>query len=167
MTTIIYTTTHPDAEQAEPAMFPEIAGRPEKDPLAIFVNIAVAEIEESSLTYPVSSDFASILDPKDILRLLCYCYAQGLLGSKQIATALKLDPQLQGFLGAICIDASIIERFRDDNFEPVRSCLATVLWFRATQKITDGFITKTNKAWIEEEASRRLVAAAFTDVDEK
>ena len=131
--------------------------------LAKIVHAAAQAVDERSLTYMISSDARAILNPKPLLALLCLAYAQGIYSSKEIETVLQSNQQLQQVFCEGIVDASVLSRFRNDNWNTIRTYLVTVLWFMAEQKIAEGFVTKANKEHIEKEASRRMTAAAFSD----
>jgi transposase len=131
--------------------------------LAKIVQAAAQAMDERSLTHSASGDSHLFMRPKPMLALLCLCYAQGIYASTEIEIALRTNQQLRHFCDEGKLDASVLSRFRNDNWHAVRGCLVTVLWLVAEQKIAEGVVTKANKAHIEQEANRRMIAAAFSD----
>jgi transposase len=158
MTAIIY---RQDIETPK-ASFSSLAG-PSQCPLVSLVKAATSRVEDRSLTYVISSEGRSILAPKPVLALLCLCYARKIYPSTEIESELEQDEQLQQVCGHLELDAAAIKQFRNDNWQVIRRCLARILWSLAQQKIADGFATKVNQAHIEQEALRRMTAAAFSD----
>jgi transposase len=141
-------------------IYPAQTGRPS---LAKIVHAATQTVGERNLTYMISTDAHAVLNPKPLLALLCLAYAQGIYSSKEIENVMRANQELQKTFGEAILDASVLSRFRNDNWNTIRTCLVTVLWFMAEQKIAEGFVTKANRSHIEQEASRRMTAAAFSD----
>ena len=109
--------------------------RTEKPSLAKVVHAAAHAVDECSLISMISSDSRAILNPKPLLALVCLAYAQGVYSSRDIETVLQSNRELQQACGSGIVDASVLSRFRNDNWNAIRSCLVTVLWFMAEQKI--------------------------------
>ncbi|MBU6401265.1 MAG: transposase [Verrucomicrobia bacterium] len=63
----------------------------------------------------------------DLLTLVCYCYARGVLGSRQIEWAARHDPNLRRLGGNVAPDWNTIRNFRRRNREAVLRTLRCLL----------------------------------------
>ena len=60
-------------------------------------------------------------------------------------------------------DADALRRFRIENRGALHCCLMAALRFLMEEKISAGTLTRINRLQLAEEASRRIVMAAFVD----
>jgi hypothetical protein len=76
--------------------------------------------------HPVTDD-GQEFRPQMMLTLLSYCYAAGIYGSQSIEWAAQSDKTVRYICGAKEPDWLTIRRFRRQNAELLRQCLAHIL----------------------------------------
>ena len=131
--------------------------------LAQVVQASVRAVDERTL-YPVArSDAGLAFQPKTLLALLSYCYARQIYGSAHIENDMACDGKFRQLCHDEFPDAGVLRRFRRENRETVRLCLAEALGFLAEQKVKAGVVTKVSPAHLAEEATRRVTMAMFID----
>jgi hypothetical protein len=98
-----------------------------------------------------------------LLALLTFCYARQIYSSEAIAEQLSRDFTLFRVDGYGLPDAQLLQHFREINRWPLDLCLRSALLFLVEEKIEQGIVTHVKETTINEEASRRIVMAMFTD----
>ena len=101
--------------------------------------------------------------PQQLLALLTYCYARQIYRSSVIAWLLRHDQELIRLCPDGLPNAEQIQRFRSENREVLRSCLAAALRFLLEKKIAAGVLTRISETQTSEEAGRRIINAMFVD----
>ena len=97
-----------------------------------------------------------------VLGLLADCYRRQIYSSAAVAAAAGL-PEFPWPWWEELPDPDAVARFRAENREAIRRCLIAALQFTVKQKISAGALTKSSHPQLAEEASRRIIMAAFAD----
>jgi hypothetical protein len=127
------------------------------------VQAAVEEIEDKAL-HPLSTDSDQpFVQARAVLALLACCYARQIYDSANVAAKAANDPDFPWLWWETLPDASAIRRFRSANRAALHRCLTVALQFQVEEKISVGLVTKINLSQLSEEASRRIIMAAFAD----
>ena len=144
-----------------PAFRSDFALRPRTVEQAI--QLAVDAIADAALT-PLSADAAQpFAQARAVLALLAGCYAQQIYSAATAASRAAGDPDFPWLWWEALPDASALRRFRVENHAAINRCLVAALRFQVEQKISAGKLTRINGPQLAEEASRRIVMAAFAD----
>jgi len=108
-----------------------------------------------------SASFA--FQPRVLLAILTYCYAQQIYGSSKILDYLSRDEAFRTACRAEFPNDRELQSFRKQNRRVIEKCLASALHFLARQKVAQGFVTRIHESFIAEEAKRRIIMAACVD----
>ena len=127
------------------------------------VEAAIRTVYEAALTRVTPWDAGLAFQPKSLLALLTFWYAQQVYGSTEIASRLRADLALRQLPEQEIPDARTLRRFRCANRDALDACLKRTLRYLAEEKIQQGFITHVSETHIAQEASRRIIMAMFTD----
>jgi hypothetical protein len=128
------------------------------------IQAAIDRIEEDGSLKPLSpNDAASFAQTRAVLALLAGCYARQVYSSTDASRMAACDLDFPWLWWEELPDARTLRRFRAENHEAIYRCLVAALHFLAEQKILSGALTKVNGPQLAEEASRRIVMAAFAD----
>lgn len=133
------------------------------DPFNRTIRAALDTIDSSTLQPVAPSDAGAAFQPKAMLATIIYCYARQIYGSSDIENLLADNLDESRLCPNMRPDAHLIQEFRRKNRQAVQLCLMTALWLLGQQKVKDGTVTKVSDAHLEEEASRRITMAMFTD----
>jgi hypothetical protein len=131
--------------------------------LAQAVESAVRGIDSKFIKPVASQNAGPAFQSTALLALLTFCYARQIYSSAAIAEQLSRDFTLFRVDGYGLPDALVLQQFRTINRWPLDMCLRSALLFLAEEKIEQGIITHVKESTINEEASRRIVMAMFTD----
>jgi hypothetical protein len=127
------------------------------------IQAAVDTMADAALK-PFSVDAAQpFAQARAVLALLARCYAQQIYSSAAAADLAAHDPEFPWPWWEALPDARALRRFRVENDAAIRRCLVAALRFQVEQKISAGLLTRINGPQLAEEASRRIVMAAFAD----
>ena len=127
------------------------------------IRTALDTIDSNELQPVAPSDAGAAFQPKALLASIIYCYARQIYGSSDIENLLADNLDNNSFCQNARPDAHLIQEFRRKNRRAIQICLMTALWLLGQQKVREGMVTKVNNAQFEEEASRRIIMAMFTD----
>ncbi len=127
------------------------------------VHAAVCAVEDHHLNPLTPADVAHSTRTRALLTLVTHCYARQLYSSLDLSDIARRDADFARLGGKGSPDAGAIRHFRSENREVIHRCLVRALHFLAEQKISLGELTKISDAQLAEEASRRLIMAAFLD----
>ena len=127
------------------------------------VHAAVCAIADHQLKPVTADEPAPRARTRALLALVTHCYARQLYSSLDLADIAGRDADFARLGGARFPAAGTLRDFRGENREVVHGCLVQALRFLAEQKISLGVLTKVSEAQLAEEASRRLIMAAFLD----
>lgn len=127
------------------------------------IRTALDTIDPRELQPVAPGDAGAAFQPKALLAAIIYCYARQMYGSSDIETLLAGHVDDQPFGQNTWPDAHLIQEFRRKNRKAIQLCLMTALWILGQQKVRDGTVTKVSDKHLEEEASRRIIMAMFTD----
>ena len=127
------------------------------------VQVAVQNVVETCMK-SLGADCPSMaFQPRVLLGVMTYCYAQRVFSSAEVLDCLTRDE----YFCQVCHDQlptpGQIRKFRDLNRELVQGCLAFALQFLAEQKVAEGFVARANKTFVADEAKRRIIMAACMD----
>jgi transposase len=136
---------------------------PGSDSLTQAIRAALDSVDPDALHPVAPGDAVAALQPKALLASIVYCYVRQIYGSKEIETTLAGHLDSQACSLATRPDAHMIQEFRRKNRQAIQLCLMTVLCLLGQQKVMDGTVTKVSDTQLEEEASRRIIMAMFTD----
>ena len=120
------------------------------------VDAAVCLVNEDALQSPATQSRA-------LLALVTHCYARQIYSSVQLTGIARCDADFSDCSAGNFPDAQSIRRFRADHREAIHRCLTAALRFLADEKIALGEFTKVSDAQLDQEASRRIIMAAFMD----
>ena len=127
------------------------------------VQAAVDAIEDKAL-HPLSADSNQpFVQARAMLALQACCYAQQIYSSASVAARAANDPDFPWLWWEALPEPSAIRRFRVENRAALHRCLTIALQFQVEEKISAGTVTKVNLLQLSEEASRRIIMAAFAD----
>ena len=124
---------------------------------------AVHQIEDSRLLPIVARTASSAFQPRVLLAILTYCYAQQIYGSAKIVDYISRDKAFRTACRAELPNDRELQSFRNQNRPAIERCLASALHFLVGQKVTVGFVTRIHETFIAEEAKRRIIMAACLD----
>ena len=127
------------------------------------VHAAVCAIEDHQLKPLAPGDLGPFAQTRALLALVTHCYARQLYSSLDLSDIAGRDADFARLGGEGFPEAGTIRRFRTENREVVHRCLVRALHFLAEEKISLGVLTKVSDAQLAEEASRRIIMAAFLD----
>jgi hypothetical protein len=159
-TTVNYFDTRPDWVPAR-AVFKNFL-TPNPRTLEQAVHKSVCEIPER-WPRPLALEDGRVVPMHALLSLMILCYARQIYGSTDLSDIAQRDEDLARLGGEGFPQATLIRRFRIENQAAVHHCLAAALRFQIQQKLSQGLLTKLDYAQIAEEASRRIIMAAFID----
>jgi hypothetical protein len=132
----------------------------ERPPIISHIRRAV-DLEGNDLIPVVRLKNSMATQPRSLLALLVYHYANGIMASREIAAALWRDPPLRLLCRDDFPDWRQLRRFRRVNHDAVRKCLAQVLAGHseagATREAQVG-----DADWFAE-AEQRLTSAIWLD----
>jgi transposase len=139
------------------------ASAPRPRSLSQAVQAVVRAVDESTLRLVARRDAGLAYQPKTLLALLTYCYAQHIYGSEDVEDRVRRD----GKFGELCQNefpgARVFRHFRRENREALHHCLLGALRFLADQKVETGIVTAVKQEHLSEEATRRITMAMFID----
>lgn len=98
-----------------------------------------------------------------MLGFLAECYSRQIYSSTTMASLATRDPEFIWLWGEKLPDAGVFRSFLETQPGAVHRCLTAMLRFKAEQKILAGKVTKVDGYKFIEEASRRMIMAAFVD----
>ena len=127
------------------------------------VHAAVCAIEDHQLKPLAPGDVGPFAQTRALLALVTHCYARQLYSSLDLSDIAGRDADFARLGGEGFPEAGTIRHFRTENREVIHRCLVRALHFLAEQKISLGVLTKVSDAQLAEEASRRIIMAAFLD----
>jgi len=127
------------------------------------IRTALDTIDSSTLQPVAPRDAGTAFQPKAMLATIIYCYARQIYGSSDIENLLADNLDENPFCLNMRPDAQLIQEFRNKNRGTIQLCLITALWLLGQQKVREGTVTKVSDKHLEEEASRRIIMAMFTD----
>ena len=131
--------------------------------LAHAVEVAVRAVDDTRLVPVAPLDAGLALQPRSLLALLAYSYAQQVYCSADIEAGLRRDPNFCQLCHGTFPDARSLRRCRRENRAALMLCLTAALRFVADQKVAQGVVTRINEPNLAEEANRRIIMAMFTD----
>jgi hypothetical protein len=131
--------------------------------LAQAVESAVRGIDSKFIKPVAPANAGPAFQSTALLALLTFCYARQIYSSAAIAEQLSRDFTLFRVDGYGLPDAQVLQQFRAINRWPLDLCLRSALLFLVEEKIEQGLLTHVKESTINEEASRRIVMAMFTD----
>lgn len=137
--------------------------RTEPSSLAQAVQAAVRDIAEHTLWKVARTDSGLAFQPKVLLAVITYCYAQEIYGSEAVEDLIRRDAEFRQLCRNEFPDARLIRAFRKHNREAVQSCLVATLSHLAAP---EGALTRKlepSEAELSEEADHRLAKAMFID----
>jgi hypothetical protein len=127
---------------------------------------AVDAMEEHAFK-PLAGDKAqSFARARAMAALLTRCYANQVYGSAAAAALAARDPDFPWPWWESLPDAGALRHFREENKSAIHRGLVAALRCQVEQKICAGMLTRINGPQLAEEASRRIVMAAFADSTE-
>lgn len=127
------------------------------------VQAAVQRIEACRLRPVVARTASLAFQPRVMLAVLTYCYAQQVYSASDILHYLIRDEAFSQVCQGEFPNAREIETFRQQNRSVIETCLNAALRFLAEQKVAAGFVTRANETFIAEDAKRRIIMAACLD----
>jgi hypothetical protein len=103
--------------------------------------------------------------PRELLRLVCYCYCRGIYRSAMISHADEKDPLLR--TSEAPPSARVIAHFRRDNRALLKGCIAQVSkrLFKIHYELGDGLLPPGLKAYLVDDALARLTLARQSDLE--
>ena len=131
--------------------------------LAHAVEVAVRAVDDTRLVPVAPLDAGLALQPRSLLALLAYSYAQQVYCSADIEAGLRRYPNFCQLCHGTFPDARSLRRCRRENRAALVLCLTAALRFVADQKVVQGVVTRINEPNLAEEANRRIIMAMFTD----
>lgn len=128
------------------------------------IQAAVQGMNDGSLKPLAGSAARPYAQARAMLVLLADCYARHIYSSTKVASLARQEPDF------LCWeelpDAHALRRFRVENRGVIHRCLMAALRFLVEQRILSGALTKVDGPQLVEEASRRIIMAAFADSTE-
>jgi len=125
---------------------------------------AAAETIADGMLKPLSlAAISPFAQARALLALLADCYAQQIYSSETVAALASRDADFPWPWCETLPDADALRRFRIENRGALHCCLMAALRFLMEEKISAGTLTRINRLQLAEEASRRIVMAAFVD----
>jgi transposase len=127
------------------------------------VDAAVCAVGDDDLQSLATDSVTLFSQTRALLALVTHCYARNIFSSVQVAEMARHDTDFAGCGADDLPDAHVIRRFRVDNRDAIHRCVTAALRFLADEKIATGELTKVSDRQLAEEASRRIIMAAFMD----
>ena len=144
-------------------LLPEPAIGLAADPLTRAVQAVARRVDESSLRRVAAAEAGLAFQPRNLLALLTYCYAREIFGSADIEDAMRRDVNFRELCRDEFPGARLLRRFRCENRQVLRDCLATVLATQAERLPAGNANALSTEAQYAEEATRRIGTAMFMD----
>ena len=127
------------------------------------VQTAVRDIAEHTLWRVARTDSGLAFQPKVLLAVITYCYAQEIYGSAAVEDLIRRDAEFRQLCRHEFPDARLIRAFRKHNREAVEACLVAALRYLAVQEGSHHRRLDPREAELAEDADHRLSKAMFID----
>jgi hypothetical protein len=144
--------------------------------LADLVLEAVRHVGADELIPPVTTEPSPAFQPRAMLAMLTYCYANGVYGSWDVEQMMYEDTAFRALCGRDYPDSRRFRRFRRNNHTVLRRTLEETLrgaWSLnlglanggngAPKESSNGLLDAAAQEWIAREAEHRLEKAMFID----
>ena len=142
--------------------------------LADLVLEAVRHIGTEELNPPVTAEASPAFQPRAMLAMLTYCYANGVYGSEDVERMMYEDTAFRAVCGMDYPDHRRLRRFRRRNHGPIQRTLEETLrgaWGLndnagandGQAKSSNGLFDAASEDWIAREARNRIEKAMFID----
>lgn len=142
--------------------------------LAELVLEAVRNVGSDELNPPVTAESSPAFQPRAMLAMLTYCYANGVYGSYDIEQMMYDDAAFRALCGRDYPDSRRLRRFRRYNHAVLKRTLEETLrgaWgFTHTAAVngagkqsSNGLMDAATADWIVQEAQHRMEQAMFID----
>ena len=144
--------------------------------LADLVLEAVRHIGTEELNPPVTTETSPAFQPRAMLAMLTYCYANGVYGSEDVEQMMYEDTAFRALCGMDYPDHRRLRRFRRYNHGPIQKTLEETLrgaWSLnrdagpgdgiAKPESSNGLLDAAGQDWIALEARNRIEKAMFID----
>jgi transposase len=135
-------------------------GQPQS--LSQAVRQAVRAVAECALRRVAHPDAGVAFEPRPLLAVMTYCYANEIYGSADIEDVLRRDQPYRQSCQNEFPGARVFRRFRRENRQVLQSCLERVLRFVMAYKMAPGLVGVSD-GQVSLEASRRIGIAMFMD----
>ena len=141
----------------------EVPAATEPASLAQAVQSAVRDVAERTLWRVARTDSGLAFQPKALLAVITYCYAQKIYGSEAIEDLIRRDAEFRQLCRNEFPDARLIRAFRKHNREAVQACLVSALRHLAALGNAHPRKLEPSEAELVDEADHRLAKAVFID----
>jgi hypothetical protein len=137
-------------------------------PSVLLMQWVEEEIAQFDWDHPELKDFLArnpAYHPRELLRLLCYCYCRGIYRSALISHADEKDSVLRS--GEAPPSPRVIAHFRRDNRALLKGCIAQISkrLFKTHYELGDGLLPPGVKAHLVDDAVARLTLARQADLE--
>lgn len=173
-------TTHDAREQARQTAETRRTGGDarglDRKVLADLVLEAVRRIGAEELNPPITTETSPAFQPRAMLAMLTYCYANGVYGSEDVEQMMYEDTAFRALCGMDYPDHRRLRRFRRNNHGPIQKTLEETLrgaWSSsheaglgdgiAKPESSNGLLDAAGQDWIAREARNRIEKAMFID----
>jgi hypothetical protein len=162
------------ARQVEIAQKADANEELERKVLAELVLDAVRHVGPDELNPPVTAESSPAFQPRAMLAMLTYCYANGVYGSYDIEQMMYDDAAFRALCGRDYPDSRRLRRFRRHNHAVLKRTLEETLrgaWGLthiaavngAGKQSSNGLMDVATLDWIAQEAQHRMEQAMFID----